>query len=62
MKKTKELSPTDKEEYDRVLWNLASLPSFTTTTSRAVAKELLKQEWLFCRGDIYDLREAVCLA
>jgi len=50
------LSPEDAAEVSRFQHNLASMPGWNGTTNRAVAKALLETEWLFCRGDIRDIR------
>ncbi len=36
--------------------NMASMPSWSTTTDRATAQALLKYEWIFCRSDRRDIR------
>lgn len=46
----------DELEYSRLLNNLSSMPGFNGTTNRKVAKKLLENEWVFCNGDIREIR------
>ena len=48
--------PADPAEVSRWLHNLASFPGWSGTTDRATAKALLESEWLFCHGDMRDIR------
>lgn len=43
---------SEREEFDRILHNLCVLPSFETTTTKKIAKQILLNDWYFCRGDI----------
>ena len=53
---SKELSEEDAAEVTRTLHNMAVMPGWNTTANRAVARRLLESEWLFCNGDIRDIR------
>lgn len=40
----------DAQELQRILYNLAVMPAFNTTTNKAVAKEILSRGWFICQG------------
>lgn len=46
----------DPKEVARYLHNFSSMPSWNGTVNQATARELLKHECVFCRGDIRDIR------
>lgn len=52
----KPLTSAESAEVTRWLNNLSVMPSWNGTTSKAVAKSLLEPEWVFCNGDIRDVR------
>lgn len=41
---------TDEAEMSRIKHNMAVIPHFITTTTRAIAKQLLLDGWFFCQG------------
>ncbi len=46
----------DSLEVSRILGNLSSMPGWNTTTDKATAKKVLESEWVFCNGDMRDIR------
>ncbi len=46
----------DAAEVTRIFHNLCVMPSWSTTTNRATAKRVLESEWVFCNGDMRDIR------
>ncbi len=54
--KTPTLTTEDSTEVTRWLHNLSVNPGWNGTTNKAVARALLETEWVFCNGDIRDIR------
>lgn len=43
-------------EVSRCLHNFSVFAGWNTTTDKATAKKLLESEWVFCNGDMRDIR------
>lgn len=50
------MSTIEEQEVSRILNCLSGIAAFTTTTSKAIAKRLLEFEFVFCYGDIRDIK------
>jgi hypothetical protein len=48
--------PFDQAEYEYCLRGLSSMPAWNTTTTKEVARKLLKSELIVCNGDIRDVK------
>jgi hypothetical protein len=46
----------DDSEVTRYLHNFSVCPGWNGTVSKAIAKRLLESEWVFCNGDMRDIR------
>ncbi len=49
------MTPADSAEVTRHLHNLSVIPGWNTTTTKEIATELLKSEWVFCNGYMRDI-------
>ena len=46
----------DETEVSRHLNHASVMPGWNATMNRATAKRLLESEWVFCNGDMRDIR------
>lgn len=46
----------DLAEVSRHLHNFSTMPDWSFTTNRATAKKMLESEWVFCNGDMRDIK------
>lgn len=50
------MKPADPIEVSRILNCLSSHAGWNTTTDKATARAVLESEWVFCNGDMRDIR------
>lgn len=50
-----ELNSTDQKEADRIMHNLAVMPSLTVTCNKNIAKYLINLDTMFARGELYEI-------
>ena len=50
------MNSTQSQEAARILENLSSMAGFNTTTDKATARAVIEHQWIFCHGEIRDIR------
>lgn len=46
----------NESEITRHLHNFSVMPGWNSTANKEVARKLLESEWVFCNGDMRDIR------